>query len=222
MAAAPQAGSSLAPGPAIAEAEGPAASDSASSAPPAGNGPPLRVSLYIGDKRIADDEPQADEEMADVAQAQSSSDTLIVPLHTGLVYSSIMMLHAEPVLVTREAHEGHPEAPERISRAFQVLKDNGCVKRMKRIQPREVERDEVALVHDLGVWEGVWRSQCESSMAVLKVAQLRSAETETLCLSFSLYPICAFRGHKALRRAVLPVHQRAHLPLCASILRRSH
>lgn len=82
-------------------------------------------------------------------------------LDTGLVYSALMMMHAYPT--TDLAPDGdHPEAPERIARAFLTLKQNGCVARMKRIQPREVHKDEVALVHENGIWEGVYRSQCEA------------------------------------------------------------
>ncbi|CAO1639065.1 unnamed protein product [Sympodiomycopsis kandeliae] len=92
-------------------------------------------------------------------------------LQTGLLYSSLMMLHAHPTLSTRPSDQ-HPEGPERIARAFQVLKENGCVKRMKRIQPREVLKDEVALIHDLGVWDGVYRSQFYTRHALDRVTEM--------------------------------------------------
>lgn len=93
-------------------------------------------------------------------EPSTAADVQMVTLHTGLVYSSVMMLHAHPTMSTKTVDQ-HPEGPERIAKAFQVLKENGCVKRMKRIQPREVLKDEVALIHDMGIWEGVYRSQCE-------------------------------------------------------------
>lgn len=94
------------------------------------------------------------------AEASSQSSSSKLPLDTGLVYSTVMMLHSYPTTSVKPSDD-HPEAPERISRAFIVLKENGCVQRMKRIQPRQITRDEVALIHQQGVWEGVYRSQCE-------------------------------------------------------------
>lgn len=103
---------------------------------------------------------------ADLASVNMQpSVTATVAIQTGLVYSSVMMLHAFPS-VTQDPDDVHPEAPERISRAFIVLRENGCISRMKRIQPREVLCEEVSLIHDVGVWKGVYRSQCKSFRSV--------------------------------------------------------
>ena len=79
---------------------------------------------------------------------------------TGLVYSSVMMLHAVPSFLDQEEEdeEIHPERPERISHIFDKLKQGGCVARMKRIPIREVKMEEIMLVHQRGMWEGVQRT----------------------------------------------------------------
>ncbi|KAN0063072.1 Histone deacetylase hda1 [Thecaphora frezii] len=71
---------------------------------------------------------------------------------TGLVYDVLMMLHANPV------DSDHPEDPIRIHKIFGLLQKEGCVSRMKRIPTREVLRDEVRLVHEQGIWDGLERS----------------------------------------------------------------
>lgn len=100
------------------------------------------------------------EGVAETRTTTTTTTSTTIALQTGLVYSAVMMLHSYPTS-TNGTEDAHPEAPERISTAFIVLKENGCTKRMKRIQPREVLKDEVALVHDGGIWEGVYRSQCK-------------------------------------------------------------
>lgn len=80
---------------------------------------------------------------------------------TGLVYSHLMMLHTVPGVTSSDEGDFHPEQPDRISRIFDYLKDHGCVAHMKRIQIREVKREEILLVHDAGMWEGVEKTACE-------------------------------------------------------------
>ncbi|EPQ28822.1 uncharacterized protein PFL1_03625 [Pseudozyma flocculosa PF-1] len=71
---------------------------------------------------------------------------------TGLVYDVLMMLHANPVEID------HPEDPIRIHKIFSLLQQHGCVARMKRIPTREVLKDEVMLIHEAGIWDGLERS----------------------------------------------------------------
>ncbi len=65
----------------------------------------------------------------------------------GYVYSSKMMTHS--------CAHGHPEQPERISRIFDILKDNDCLVRMKQLPIRRVLREEALLVHSQSLWEKV-------------------------------------------------------------------
>ncbi|CAO1616880.1 unnamed protein product [Parajaminaea phylloscopi] len=113
----------------------------------------------------------------EASHTRSSTEQTVTPnttvaLSTGLVYSAIMMLHAFPSVTPDSHDDAHPEAPDRISKAFIVLKEHGCVSRMRRVQPREVLRDEVALVHESGVWEGVYRSQFFTRAALADVTRM--------------------------------------------------
>lgn len=74
---------------------------------------------------------------------------------TGYVFSADMMLHVNPI------EPEHPERPLRIWKIFLEFKRNNLFPRMKRIPIREVEEEEVALVHDKGIWDGVKRSACK-------------------------------------------------------------
>ncbi|EPQ57394.1 histone deacetylase complex protein [Gloeophyllum trabeum ATCC 11539] len=58
----------------------------------------------------------------------------------GYVYDPVMMSHWRPGL-------DHPEQPERISRIYQIIKDNKLLNKMKRIPIRRVRHEEVLLVH---------------------------------------------------------------------------
>ncbi|CBQ72644.1 related to HDA1-histone deacetylase A [Sporisorium reilianum SRZ2] len=71
---------------------------------------------------------------------------------TGYVYSSEMMLHVNPI------DRDHPERPLRIWKIYLKFKHRDLFQRMKRINIREVAEDEVLLVHDKGIWDGVKRS----------------------------------------------------------------
>lgn len=87
---------------------------------------------------------------------------------TGLVYSSVMMLHAVPCFVDDEFDDHHPEKPERVSAVFDKLKKEGCVARMKRISIRDVVREEVMLIHHESMWEGVQRTAAFTSDTLAK------------------------------------------------------
>ncbi|KAI0723546.1 histone deacetylase complex protein [Earliella scabrosa] len=65
----------------------------------------------------------------------------------GYVYSSKMMTHS--------CAQQHPEQPERISRIFDILKENHCLARMKQLPIRRILRDEALLVHSQTLWEKV-------------------------------------------------------------------
>lgn len=62
-----------------------------------------------------------------------------------------MMLHVNPI------DPDHPERPLRVFKIFLKLKEKNVLSHMKRIPIREVTEDEVKLVHDRGIWEGVQR-----------------------------------------------------------------
>jgi histone deacetylase 6 len=103
---------------------------------------------------------------------------------SGLVYSSVMMLHAVPSYLD-ESEEGkdieaHPERPKRISSIFDTLKKAGCVARMKRIPIRDVKMEEVMLIHQRGMWEGVQRTAFFTTNSL-------AAQTQLLEKSSSLY-----------------------------------
>ncbi|KZT11050.1 histone deacetylase complex protein [Laetiporus sulphureus 93-53] len=70
----------------------------------------------------------------------------------GYVYSSKMMMHS----CSRGHHE---EQPERISRIFDILKDAGCTRKMRRLPIRQVIRSEALLVHSEALWEKVMAIQ---------------------------------------------------------------
>lgn len=71
---------------------------------------------------------------------------------TGYVYSSEMMLHVNPI------DPEHPERPLRIWKIYLKFKHRDLFSRMKRIPIREVTEDEVKLVHQQGIWQGVTQS----------------------------------------------------------------
>ena len=80
---------------------------------------------------------------------------------TGYVFSADMMLHVNPI------DPNHPEQPLRIWEIYRKFKANKLFERMKRIPIREVLEDEVKLVHDQGIWDGVWTSACKFPFAKL-------------------------------------------------------
>ena len=65
----------------------------------------------------------------------------------GYVYSSKMMTHS--------CANGHCEQPERISRIFDILREHGCLAKMKQLPIRRVVREEALLVHSQSLWEKV-------------------------------------------------------------------
>lgn len=68
---------------------------------------------------------------------------------TGIVFSADMMLHQN----TNDPE--HPEHPIRIWKIYTKLQEAGLLQHMKRIKIREITADEVKLVHDKGIWDGV-------------------------------------------------------------------
>lgn len=86
-----------------------------------------------------------------------SSSSSFDQYRTGYVFSSEMTLHTNPI------DPEHPEKPLRIWRIYQQFQANRLFQRMKRIQIREVTEDEVKLVHDQGIWNGVFASACKLS-----------------------------------------------------------
>ncbi|EST04726.1 Histone deacetylase domain protein [Kalmanozyma brasiliensis GHG001] len=93
---------------------------------------------------------------------------------TGYVFSADMMLHVNPI------EPEHPERPLRIWKIFLGFKKHDLFTHMKRIPIREAKEDEVALVHDKGIWEGVTRS-------ALYRADVLKEQVPMLEISSSLY-----------------------------------
>ncbi|KAI0773740.1 histone deacetylase complex protein [Fomes fomentarius] len=89
----------------------------------------------------------------------------------GYVYSSKMMTHS--------CAHGHPEQPERISRIFDILKENDCLVRMKQLPIRRVLREEALLVHSQSLWEKV--------IALHALTERDIADTEAYYNDLSLY-----------------------------------
>ncbi|KAA1470143.1 histone deacetylase complex protein [Dentipellis sp. KUC8613] len=108
-----------------------------------------------------------------------------VPLHAkeyavGYVYAPEMMLHS--------SEQEHPEQPGRIFRIYNILNENGCIKRMKRIPIRKAKRDEVLLVHSEKTWQSI--------MTLKSLTAQDIANSEAYYDSLSLYvhpetPNCA-------------------------------
>ena len=79
-------------------------------------------------------------------------------LAVGFVYAPEMLLHS---FESSDPEADHPERPERIAKIHEVLMENGCIVRMKKIPIRRVKREEVLLVHSELHWNSVLRLQCE-------------------------------------------------------------
>ncbi|KAL1942417.1 hypothetical protein VTO73DRAFT_6019 [Trametes versicolor] len=91
--------------------------------------------------------------------------------HVGYVYSSKMMSHS--------CVHGHCEQPERISRIFDILNQNDCLKKMKRLPIRRVLREEALLVHSQALWDKV--------LALHSLTDQDIADSEAYYNDLSLY-----------------------------------
>ncbi|TBU50538.1 histone deacetylase complex protein [Dichomitus squalens] len=89
----------------------------------------------------------------------------------GYVYSSKMMTHS--------CIRSHCEQPERISRIFDILKQNGCLSEMKQLPIRRVLREEVLLVHSQSLWDKV--------LALHSLTDQDIADSEAYYNDLSLY-----------------------------------
>ncbi|KAI0661449.1 histone deacetylase complex protein [Cubamyces menziesii] len=115
---------------------------------------------------------------ATYAQAPSRPRAASVPAtlreHTylvGYVYSSKMMAHS--------CVHGHCEQPERISRIFDILKENHCLEKMKKLPIRRVLREEALLVHSQALWDKV--------LALHSLTEQDIADSEAYYNDLSLY-----------------------------------
>lgn len=75
----------------------------------------------------------------------------------GYVYDSRMMLHS--------CISGHPEQPARIQRIHDLLREKQLLAKMRRLNAREAEREEVLLVHSEHLWDKVMAVSCGLSSA---------------------------------------------------------
>ncbi|KAI0674933.1 histone deacetylase complex protein [Trametes maxima] len=89
----------------------------------------------------------------------------------GYVYSSKMMSHT--------CVHGHCEQPERISRIFDILNQNRCLERMKKLPIRRVLREEALLVHSQALWDKV--------LALHSLTEQDIADSEAYYNDLSLY-----------------------------------
>ncbi|KAI9061652.1 histone deacetylase complex protein [Trametes sanguinea] len=89
----------------------------------------------------------------------------------GYVYSSKMMAHT--------CAQGHCEQPERISRIFDILNQNHCLDKMKRLPIRRVLREEALLVHSQALWDKV--------LALHSLTEQDIADSEAYYNDLSLY-----------------------------------
>ncbi|KAI0829722.1 histone deacetylase complex protein [Trametes gibbosa] len=89
----------------------------------------------------------------------------------GYVYSSKMMAHS--------CVHGHCEQPERISRIFDILNQNGCLEKMKQLPIRRVLREEALLVHSQALWDKV--------LALHALTDQDIADSESYYNDLSLY-----------------------------------
>ena len=121
------------------------------------------------------------EEEADRDTFNSIIKTRPIIARTGLVYTSLMMLHTVPSSEDVGETDVHPEQPERISRIFGLLKNQGCVSRMKRIPIREATESEVTLVHKQSIWDACQRSAFFSHETL--AAQIPSLEMSSLYIN---------------------------------------
>ncbi|KAI8994037.1 histone deacetylase complex protein [Trametes punicea] len=89
----------------------------------------------------------------------------------GYVYSSKMMAHS--------CMHGHCEQPERISRIFDILNQNHCLEKMKRLPIRRVLQEEALLVHSQALWDKV--------LALHLLTEQDIADSEAYYNDLSLY-----------------------------------
>ncbi|CCM03597.1 uncharacterized protein FIBRA_05735 [Fibroporia radiculosa] len=99
-----------------------------------------------------------------VARA-SSLPPVLTPsdIEVGYVYSSKMMMH-------RRSHGHHEEQPERIKRIFDILKEEKCLARMRRLPIRPVLREEALLVHSEALWDKVLSVHCMTEQDIVDSA----------------------------------------------------
>lgn len=83
----------------------------------------------------------------------TSTASSLYTANVGFVYDGQMMFHS--------CIRGHAEAPERISRIFDALKQAQCLSKMSQIPIRMVEREEALLVHSESLWDKVIAISCK-------------------------------------------------------------
>ncbi|KAH9930390.1 histone deacetylase complex protein [Amylocystis lapponica] len=98
--------------------------------------------------------------------------------------------------------KGHEEQPERISRIFDILKDNDCLTKMRRLPIRPVLKEEALLVHTEALWDKV--------MAIHSMSEQDIADSAAYYDELSLYvhpstPYCAQLSAGGVIEATLAV-----------------
>ncbi|BEI85282.1 hypothetical protein CcaverHIS002_0506830 [Cutaneotrichosporon cavernicola] len=127
--------------------------------------------------------------------ADNDSDSVVEKgrmVRTGYVFDPLMMLHcADGYTPTEDIHdsgEGHPEEPMRIKRIFNRLKEQGLIRRMKRLDFAEAQKEQVRLVHTDDHWHKVQGTETFTDEYI--------QETKNYYDHLSLY-VCRETGHCA-------------------------
>ncbi|KAL4246025.1 hypothetical protein ABKN59_008832 [Abortiporus biennis] len=127
-----------------------------------------------------DNQPEASSSAKDIQPASSTSEVqpatssamdVFSKTLVGYVYDNRMMMHS--------CVKGHSEAPERISRIFDSIKQAGCLNYMVSIPIREVQKEEALLVHNESLWDKV--------IAVSAMTEQDVADSEAYYDDLSLY-----------------------------------
>ncbi|KAI0769366.1 histone deacetylase complex protein [Trametes elegans] len=125
--------------------------------------PPTRADQHAGNAAPADvSRPRAASVPATLRESA---------YQVGYVYSSKMMSHS--------CAQGHCEQPERISRIFDILRENHCLEKMKKLPIRRVLREEALLVHSQALWDKV--------LALHSLTEQDIADSEAYYNDLSLY-----------------------------------
>ncbi|KAI0644758.1 histone deacetylase complex protein [Trametes meyenii] len=143
------------------------------------SGPSRLPSECSGDKMDVDGQSQDHQHVVNTAfdiprprRALSMPATLRENAYqVGYVYSSKMMSHT--------CVHGHCEQPERISRIFDILNQNQCLEKMKKLPIRRVLREEALLVHSQALWDKV--------LALHSLTEQDIADSEAYYNDLSLY-----------------------------------
>lgn len=115
--------------------------------------------------------------LASLPQASTKLEAMRIddplPTRTGYIFDVEMKAH-RPVT---EVDEGHPEGPERITGIYDILRKNGLLARMRRLDIRRVTFEEACLVHSVDHWNNVQSIAGSYSKVVYGGSHCKSQKT---------------------------------------------